>query len=179
MPFERFVFAMGRVVPKKGFDLLLDAFALLAPRQPGIGLVIGGDGPGRSELELRAVGLGIRDRIVFPGHLSRARVAWAMAKADVFVLPSRVEPFGIVILEALRACTPVVVSSHGGAPEVVHDERDGLVADPFDAQGLAAAVERLLDSGELRKRLTDAGRRRAEEFDWGRIVDSYRALYET
>src|SRR5579862_449273 len=172
LPFDRFVFGLGRVVEKKGFDLLLDAFAQLSERHPGLGLVIGGDGPARAELAGRA-----GERVVLPGFLSRGQVGWAMENAKAFVLPSRVEPFGIVVLEALRAGCPVVVSSHGGAVEIVRDGVDGLVADPTDVPALAAAIERVLGDTELAPRLADVGRKRAAELSWSEIARRYRELY--
>jgi glycogen(starch) synthase len=177
VPFDRFVLGLGRVVRKKGFDLLLDAFARLAPQRPGLGLVIGGDGPERDTLVERVHELGLADRVLLPGSLSREQVAWAMANASVFVLPSRVEPFGIVVLEALRARRPVVVSTHGGATEIVRDEREGLVADPFDREALARAIARTLDEGALRERLICAGEARVRSFDWPLVAGRYRSIY--
>jgi glycogen(starch) synthase len=177
VPFDRFVLGLGRVVRKKGFDLLLDAFARLAPQRPGLGLVVGGDGPEREALAERVHELGLDDRVLLPGSLSRAQVAWAMANASVFVLPSRVEPFGIVVLEALRARRPVVVSTHGGATEIVRDEREGLLADPFDPEALARAIARTLDEGALRERLIRAGEARVRAFDWPLVAGRYRSIY--
>jgi glycogen(starch) synthase len=174
LPFDRFLLALGRVVPKKGFDLLLDAFARLPP---GVGLVVGGDGPALAGLAARARELGVAGRVLLPGRLGRGQVAWAMARAEGFVLPSRVEPFGIVALEAMRAGRPVVVTPHGGPPEIVRYGRDGLVADPLDAEALAAALARLLDDEPLRARLAVAGPLRAAEFDWGVIAGRYRDIY--
>jgi glycogen(starch) synthase len=179
VPFDRFVLGLGRVVRKKGFDLLLDAFARVAPERPGLGLVVGGDGPEREALATRVEELGLSGRVLLPGSLSRAQVAWAMANADVFVLPSRVEPFGIVVLEALRAHRPVVVSAHGGATEIVRDEREGLVADPFDPEALARAIARTLDEGALRARLTRAGEARVRAYDWPLVADRYRSIYRS
>lgn len=178
VPFERFVLGLGRVVAKKGFDLLVEAFARLVPGRPGLGLVLAGDGPSRAGLVDQAARLGVADRVHFAGSLGRAEVAWAMAAAEVFVLPSRVEPFGIVVLEALRAARPVVVSSRGGAKEIVRHEREGLLADPFDGAELAGAIARLLDDHELARQLAEAGRRRADDFDWAAIADGYRGIYQ-
>jgi glycogen(starch) synthase len=177
LPFGRFVVALGRVVAKKGFDLLIDAFAEVAGAHPDVGLVIGGDGAARAGLIEQARSLGLSDRIALPGPLSRAQVTWAMQNAAVFVLPSRIEPFGIVVLEALRACRPVVVSMHGGATEIVRDEREGLVADPFNPAALASAIARMLDDGKLRERLTRAGEARIRAFDWPLVAARYRAIY--
>jgi len=179
VPFDRFVLGLGRVVRKKGFDLLLDAFARLAPERPGLGLVVGGDGPERDALAQRVQELGLGGRVLLPGSLSRAQVAWAMANASVFVLPSRVEPFGIVVLEALRARRPVVVSTHGGATEIARDGREGLAVDPFDADALAATIARTLDEDALRERLVHAGEARVRAFDWPLVADRYRTIYRS
>jgi glycogen(starch) synthase len=178
LPFKRFVLTVGRVVAKKGFDLMLDAFESIARDHPAIGLVIGGSGPARDDVERRAAEAGLAGRVSFPGVLSRGEIAWAMGAADVFVLPSRVEPFGIVVLEALRAGCPVVVSSRGGAPEIVRDGIDGLVVDPFRTDALSATVGRILTDTELAQRLSASGRSRAAEFDWISIAARYRAVYQ-
>ena len=127
----------------------------------------------------QAASLGLGDRVYLSGELDRAEVAWAMSGAEVFVLPSRVEPFGIVILEALRAGRPVVASSRGGAGEIVRHEREGLIADPLDGAQLAAAITRLLDDRILAGRLAEAGHQRVNDFDWGTIVGGYREIYQS
>ncbi|MDX6689272.1 MAG: glycogen synthase [Solirubrobacteraceae bacterium] len=177
LPFARFVLSIGRVVEKKGFDLLLHAFERVAANDREVGLVIGGDGAEREALAQRTEALGLGSRVVFPGTLSRLQVAWAMAHASVFVLPSRIEPFGIVVLEALRAGRPVVVSSRGGAPEIVRDQQDGLVVDPFDTRAMATAIARLLDDDGLRRRLSAAAVLRARDFSWDVIAERYRRIY--
>jgi len=177
LPFDRFVLGLGRVVEKKGFDLLVRAFERVAADHPDVGLVIGGDGAARAPLAELVERLGMSPRVVMPGTLTRGQVAWAMEHASAFVLPSRIEPFGIVVLEALRAGVPVLVSSRGGAPEIVRDDRDGLVADPFDTTAMAEAIARLLDDEELRLRLAAAAVVRAREFSWTDIAERYREIY--
>lgn len=179
LPFERFVFGVGRVVAKKGFDLLLEAFADLAAEHPDVGLVIGGDGQARPALVEQAAALGLSDRVVFPGTLSRAEVSWAMQNTAVFVLPSRVEPFGIVVLEALRAGCPAVVSAHGGAGEIVRDDREGFVVDPYDRAAMAAAIGRILKDAALATRLRAAALSRVRDFAWSDIAEEYRRLYRS
>jgi glycosyltransferase involved in cell wall biosynthesis len=176
LPFDRFVLGLGRVVEKKGFDLLIRAFAEL-PGRDGLGLVIGGDGPAAGALRDQVGRLGLQDRIAFPGTLSRGQVAWALAHAAVFVMPSRVEPFGIVALEGLATGHPVIVSSRGGAPEVVRDGEDGLVVDPFDSPALAAALARALDDDALRAHLQVSGPARVAGFGWDGIVERYLQVY--
>jgi glycogen(starch) synthase len=178
LPFERFVLGVGRVVEKKGFDLLLKAFERVASLHEDLGLVIGGNGPARDRLIAAAAAAGLGDRVAFPGTLSRSQVAWALDAAAVFVLPSRVEPFGIVVIEALRAGCPTIVSSRGGATEIVRDGVNGIVADPCDTAALAQAIHRALSDEGLAAQLRHAGPTRAAEFDWRLIAAQYRDVYE-
>jgi glycogen(starch) synthase len=173
----RFVLALGRVVHKKGFDLLLRAFARLPEDLRDVRLVVAGDGPQRVALQELALALGLGERVAFPGAVARPQVAWLMKRTDAFVLPSRVEPFGIVTLEAMRFGRPVVVSSHGGSQEIVRTPDEGLVVDPTDEEALACALTTLLRDGALRTRLGDAGRRRAHDFAWPAIAAEYRTIY--
>ena len=177
LPFDVFALAMGRVVRKKGFDLLLDACALLDDLPSTTGIVIGGDGPELEQLKAQAARLGLAERVVFPGRLQRPQVAWAMQHARCFVMPSRLEPFGIVVLEAWRAGTAVIASSIGGAPEFVKDGVTGLVVDPHDRQELADALGRLLRDRELATSLGLAGRDRVLAFDWAAIAPAYAETY--
>jgi glycogen(starch) synthase len=174
------VLALGRVVEKKGFDLLLGAYAAIEPGQrTAADVVIGGQGEALAGLRHQASELGIADQVHFVGRLSREQVAEAMAGASMFVMPSRLEPFGIVILEAWRAGTPVVATSRGGPPEFVHDGHDGLLVDPFDTAGFAAALESLLTDTERRERIGRAGQARVQEFGWASIAGQYRQVYAT
>ena len=174
-----YVLALGRVVDKKGFDLLLAGYAAMNPTMRTADLVIGGTGPALEGLEAQAEASGIGDRIHFVGRLSREQVASAMADAAVFVMPSRLEPFGIVALEGWRAGTAVVATSRGGAPEFITDERDGLLVDPFDTAAVAGVLERILSDVGLRNSIAAAGRQKVEQFAWPLIAERYRAVHAT
>jgi len=172
-----YVLALGRVVEKKGFDLLLDGYAAMDPSERTADLVIGGSGSALAQLEVRAEEAGLADRVHFVGRLSREQVASAMAGATVFVMPSRLEPFGIVALEGWRAGTAVVATSRGGAPEFVRDGVDGMLVDPFDAEAVAHVLGRLLTDVDLRDRVAAAGHARVAEFAWPVVAERYRELY--
>ena len=172
-----FVLALGRVVDKKGFDLLLAAYAAMDPTRRTADLVIGGTGSALERLEAQAEDSGIRDHVHFVGRLTRDQVAAAMAGAVVFVMPSRLEPFGIVVLEGWRAGTAVVATDHGGPPEFVHDSVDGLLVDPFNTAAFASVLGRVLSDDRLRHDIAAAGRARVEAFAWPRIAEEYRAVY--
>ena len=174
-----YVLALGRVVPKKGFDLLLAGYAAMDPGLRSADLVIGGTGAALEGLQAQAEDSGIADRVHFVGRLSREQVAAAMAGARAFVMPSRLEPFGIVVLEGWRAGTAVVATARGGPPEFVHDGVDGLLVDPFDTAAVAAVLGRVLGDDALRDSIAAAGRARVESFAWPRIAEEYRAIYRS
>ncbi len=172
-----YVLALGRVVDKKGFDLLLAGYSAMDPSRRTADLVIGGTGSALERLEAQAEESGIADRVHFVGRLSREQVAAAMAGARVFVMPSRLEPFGIVVLEGWRAGTAVVATDRGGPPEFVHNGEDALLVDPFDTAAVAEVLGRILSDDDLRRRIAAAGRARVEAFAWPRIAEEYRAVY--
>jgi len=177
-PTERpYLLALGRVVPKKGFDLLVSAYARTQVAAGCTDLVIAGEGPTLSQLREQARTLGVADRVHFPGRLDRESVAEAMADASGFVVPSRLEPFGIVILEAWRAGTPVVATTHGGPAELIRDGVDGRLADPNDPSQLAVALDDLVRDAPGRLALAAAGRNRVQEYSWPAIADRYRKVY--
>jgi glycogen(starch) synthase len=178
VPFPRYVAALGRVVDKKGFDLLIDAFAEVAMMLPDLGLVIAGEGDALPGLRIRAKQAGIEDRVHFPGRLNRAQVAGLLSGAESFVMPSRLEPFGIVALEAWRAGLPIVVTTRGGAREFVEHERSGLVIDPTDPGALAGALLLLAGSADVRRSLAVEGQERLPEFSWDRVRAQYETVYQ-
>jgi len=174
-----FVLALGRVVDKKGFDLLLAGYAAMDPADRTADLVIGGSGPALEHLEAMADEAGIADRVHFVGRLTREQVAEAMAASAVFVMPSRLEPFGIVALEGWRAGTAVVATTRGGAPEFIRDGVDGMLVDPFDTPAVADVLRVLLSDADLRRSLARAGRERVVDFAWPVVAARYRDLYES
>ncbi|MGH9101819.1 MAG: glycosyltransferase family 4 protein, partial [Acidimicrobiales bacterium] len=176
LPFDRYVLALGRAVEKKGFDLLLRAFARLEGHDE-VGLVIGGDGSALARLGSLAREVGLGTRVTLPGRLNRGQVAGLMQRAEVFVMPSRLEPFGIVVLEAWRAGLPVIATSRGGPPEFVENGVDGLLVDPFDERAVTGCLDRLLSDRELGRILGSAGRNKVQRFQWSAIAQQYRDLY--
>jgi glycogen(starch) synthase len=178
-PEQPYIFAVGRVVEKKGFDLLLAAYAGMDGSRRSADLVIGGAGPALDDLRALAATLGVAERVHFVGRLSRQQVARFTASARLFVVPSRLEPFGIVILEGWRAGVAVVATSRGGPPEFVRDGQDGVLVDPFDTSALASTLEGLLSDEDRRNAIAAAGRARVGSFAWPVIAGRYRELYDS
>ncbi|NYE18724.1 glycosyltransferase family 4 protein [Microbacterium immunditiarum] len=172
----RYFIALGRLVRTKGFDLLVRAFAS-ADLPEDVHLVIGGDGPERDALLALAAERGVGDRVHLPGRIGRGSVGPTVAGSLALVAPSRTEAFGIVVLEGWRGGVPVIATSHAGPEEIIRDDVDGWLADPFDERALAAALERAVRDPDASRRIAAAGRARVEEFGWDRVADGYLAVY--
>jgi len=153
-----YILGIGRHVPQKGFDVLLQAFAL--SNQDSHDLLLAGDGPERPALGRLAADLDIEDRVRFVGRADRPMAVSLFAGCSFFVLPSRQEPQGIVNLEAMAAGKAVLASRVGGVPEIVQDDETGLLVPAEDVPALAQAIARLADDASLRQRLGAAGRER-------------------
>ena len=161
-PRDPTILGVGRLVPQKGFDILLRAFADLARDLAGWRLQILGDGPLRQELARLAETLGIRERVVFHGHVGEPFSHYA--RAAMFVLPSRFEGMPNALLEAMAAGLPPIVSDASPGPlEEVTDGENGLVVPAGDVAALAGAMTRLAGDAELRHTMGQASRTRAAE----------------
>lgn len=177
---------VGRLVPRKGLSVLLEALARLERRER-VELQVIGDGPLQPESEALAASLGLGDRVRFAGAMPRAGVLAALADADVLVLPSRTMPDGeaegspTVLKEALAVGTPAVVTDNGGTREVVPpDLRDEIVPEG-NAEALARRLDAVLDARPEWPARAHAGRRWVEqEFDAlrlaRRLAERYAAL---
>jgi glycosyltransferase involved in cell wall biosynthesis len=172
---------VGRLAAAKRPELVVAAFDRL--RCPAW-LVVVGDGPQRPSVERAVARSPRRERILLHGFVDHSRVPAVLAHLDVLVLPSAYEELGSVLVEAMAAGVPVVVTRVGGMPEVVRDGETGLLvdggagADPeVLANGLAAAVDRLLDDPDLRRRMAVAARDRARDYSWPVLAGRVRDLY--
>jgi glycogen synthase len=178
-PVRRLAF-VGRLVRQKGVDVLIAAMKLLDDRFPDLHLAIAGDGDERPALEAQAAQLGLAIRIAFVRTLSHDAVYRFLAEADLVVMPSRIEPFGLVALEAAQMARPIVASAVDGLPEVVDDGQTGLLVPPDDPAALAQAIAVLLDDPRRARALGAAGQRRAGTlFAWDRYVEAHERLFET
>ena len=167
--------AVGRLVHQKGFDLLLRAFAELAPAHPEWTLTIWGEGDERAALEALRTGLGITERVRMPGVTERPG-QWVEG-AELFVLSSRYESFGNVVTEAMVAGLPVVaLDCPFGPGDILRNGEDGLLVPPEDVGALAAALGRMIADPGLRRRLGEAAARNVRRFRREAIVAQWDAL---
>jgi glycosyltransferase involved in cell wall biosynthesis len=168
---------VGRLVPGKGGEILLAAARKVIAEYPEARFVFVGDGPLRSAWRSLAQSLGIEDRVVFTG--TRTDMPEIYASLDLIVLPSFGEAMPMCLLEALASAKPVVATRVGAIPRIVVPGITGLLVEPGDESGLAAAILRLLRDRELAADCSSNGLRRAtERFSCDATARDYIRLYE-
>ncbi len=175
------VLGLGRLVAKKGFGVLLDAWPQVLAHAPRATLCIVGYGDLRGPLEEQARRLGVATQVRFPGQLERRRAAAYMAAADVFALPivrEGVDGLPNVLLEAMGAGMPVVASRVAGVPDVIDDGVHGMIVPERDPAALAAAILRLITDRPFAEQLGRAARARVErELTWEKTCERFERVY--
>jgi glycosyltransferase involved in cell wall biosynthesis len=169
----------GRLAANKRMEFVIQAMPEMLGAHPDLTLVIAGpnDGAGQQWRDLCSE-LGVDDHVRFEGFLSEEDKAASYVDADVFVLPSEWEAFGIVLLEAMACRTPCVCADRGGPPEVVEDGVTGHVVPYADVGAWTDRLLEVLDDEGGRRRMGEAGRRRVRErFTWSAIVDQIEQVY--
>ena len=191
-PQHRMILFAGRIERLKGIDTLFRAIALLKQRRADMDwrnlcvTVIGGDPSERglrdnqemARLHALRDELGLSDLIAFIGARDQDSLQYYYSAAEMLVMPSHYESFGMVALEAMACGTPVVVSDVGGLHELVQHNKTGIRVKVSDSEALARAIERLLDNVALRRRMGHSASCYAEDFSWQRVTDKLLAVYE-
>jgi mannosylfructose-phosphate synthase len=181
------VLALGRLARNKGYDLLIDAFSVVAPRIPDatLHLAVGGTDLGEKEkallgeLKEQTARLGLEARVKFSGFVADADLPNYYRGADVFVLSSRYEPFGMTAIEAMACGTPTVVTTHGGLYRALTFGRHALYADAFDKEDLGISIVKVLRHPRLWTRLARMGAHKARSlFTWTGIAQQLVSLIE-
>jgi phosphatidyl-myo-inositol dimannoside synthase len=165
-PGGRVLLTVGRLTssePGKGVDSVIKVLPKVIEAIPDLFYVIIGAGDLRPRLAEMARESSVRDRILFVGKVQLEQLKGYYSKADVFVMPSRQEGFGIVFLEAMAFGKPVIAGDYGGAPEIVQDGVTGFLVNPDDLEGLTCRLIQLLQDEAFRKKMGEAGRQRVEE----------------
>jgi len=170
----------GRLVPEKGVDVLIKAFAIATSQVPHARLLIAGHGPAEAALRRLAADLGIADQITWLGHLPRATLEQQFAQAWVQVVPSLwAEPFGNVTTEAMARGTAVIANAVGAQPEIIQDQTTGFLVPPGNGDALASKLAQLLSDRVLAEVMGQAGRERAiSHFSEDRRTDQFLDLYQ-
>jgi glycogen(starch) synthase len=177
-PDERLVVLVGRLVYEKGFQLALEALPGLVERLGDVRFLVAGSGTHEQELRRQAADLGLDAHGTFLGWIGDDVLHSLYRIADLCVVPSIYEPFGLVALEAMASGCPCIVADTGGLREIVpEDERVGLRFNGGDAEHLAVMVERLLTDDALRERLVVEASDHVLSFDWADVARQTAALY--
>jgi len=174
----RFVLALGGVDPRKNTARVIEAFALFNKSTGRCQRLIIAGLPNRAVAEYRAcaVRAGIAENVTFLDFISERELAALYHGADVFLYPSLYEGFGLPVLEAMTAGTPVVTSRVGSIPEVARDA--AIMVDPLDTRAIADALTRVIDNAGLRHELIARGRCRALCFSWEKATRELISIYE-
>jgi glycogen(starch) synthase len=176
-PNERLVLLIGRLVYEKGFQLALEAMPRLIDAVPGTRFLVAGSGTHEGELRRQATQLGLDEHGTFLGWIGDDVLHSLYRIADVCVVPSLYEPFGLVALESMASGCPCIVADTGGLREVVPHNEAGLRFRARDAVALGEMVERLLTDAALRDRLVADGFEHLARFDWADVAEQTAALY--
>jgi glycogen synthase len=178
-PHEKLVLLVGRLVYEKGFQLALDALPAVIEHLGNVRFLVAGSGTHEAELKAQARILGLSERGTFLGWIGDDVLHSLYRIADLCVVPSIYEPFGLVALEAMASGCPCIVADTGGLREVVPlGERVGLRFNGGDAEHLGTMIERLLVDDRLRDRLVTEASEHVLRFDWDDVAERTRATYE-
>ena len=176
------VLFVGRIQPLKGVDVAIEALNLLASEDAQL-VIIGGPSGSQGEAEMYrlrelAAGSGLTNRVHFIPPVDRSRLAAFYQAADVVIMPSRSETFGLVAAEAQSCGTPVVAAAVGGLPYIVEEGKSGLLVDGHNPADYAAALDRVLMDSALSTRLSAGALEHSERFSWDATVSRFLELYE-
>jgi glycogen(starch) synthase len=177
MPDERLVLLIGRLVYEKGFQLALEAMPRLIEEAPGTRFLVAGSGTHEAELHRQAEELGLMEHGTFLGWIGDDVLHSLYRIADLTVVPSIYEPFGLVALEAMASGCPCIVADTGGLREVVPHEEAGLRFRAHDPPALAEMAIRVLRDDELGRRLVAEAYEHVRRFDWGDVAERTAAVY--
>ncbi len=177
-PMAPTIFASGRMTVQKGLDLLVEAVPMILAAYPDARFIICGEGPEKDAVVRRACEVGVADAVVFPGHVPRGPYVDLMRACDILAVPSRNEPFGIVVLEGWAAGKPVVATTAGGSREFVWHDVNGFLVDPHPGS-IADGIGSLLADHDHCRALGANGRRTVEEkFNWDNVAAYTEGVYQ-
>ncbi|MBI2459272.1 MAG: glycosyltransferase family 4 protein [Parcubacteria group bacterium] len=169
--------SVGRLVKRKGFDMVIEAMPKVLPEAPNLIYVIIGDGEEIENCKLKIENFGLNGKVIFIQKADdNERNVW-YAASDIFIMPAReingdFEGFGLVYLEANAAGKPVIAGNSGGVGDAVIDGLNGLLVDPLNTAEIASAIIKLAQNPALRQKLGEQGRARAlKEFNWPKQID--------
>jgi len=182
IPRKRIIFSLSRIDSRKGLDLLIRASGPVLEREGDVVLIIGGGSKDMGEdekevlAELKGIAgdMGILEQVIFTGYLPDDIVPAYYSAADMFIVPSRYEPFGLTILESMSVGTPVIATKFGGPAHIITHGTDGFLVDPEDEEEFSGLIRRLLKDGSVHEKISSEGIRTImKKYSWDTVADTY------
>ncbi len=167
---------MGRLVHKKGFDLLIEAFSRISPEFPQLQLLIAGDGEERQSLDELVTRLKMPERIKLLGFADRDQTIALFLGCEFFVLSSRIEPFGIVVLEAMAAHKLVLATASGGVVDLIQPGVNGQLVEA-QVQALADGMREMLLHPEETRRMGEQAAETIQKHTWAAVTDEFLQVF--
>lgn len=182
---EKMIFAVGRLVERKGYHILIEAIAKLVNQGTKVKFLLAGQGPEREKLQAQILASDIGDRAYLLGFIPDEMLRFYLRASDVLVMPSIVdhtgdtEGLGLPTIEAMANKTPVIASRIGGITDIVYDGETGLLVPPDDPDALAAAISRLFHDSLLQKQIISGGHKLFETtFSWETIAQRTLTIFD-
>lgn len=174
----KLIISVGRLVPWKGFEVLITTFARLKKKDPDLTLFIVGSGPDQGVLEVHARSLGVESSVIFAGAVDHDALLRYLKAADVFVLNTSYEGFSHLIPETMAVGTPVITTMVGGNPEIIDDGVNGYLVSPNDGDALGKRIQKVLSDDTLHRRLVSEAHTKVAQFSDERAVREAAALFK-
>ncbi len=178
---EKTLIYSGRIdIDQKGLDLLIEAFARLVSGNPELRLVLMGPdwNDSMSRLKQLSTRLGVGEKVHFTGYLERREYLQNLSSADLFVLPSRFEPFGIVLLEAIASGVPIVASNVGAIPEILEQGKFVLLFEAGDLDSLVEQIQNALSDKESSAKRAEAAKGSLDKYTWENVAKATLSVYK-
>ena len=179
---KRIIFSLSRIDSRKGLDLLIRAAGSVMEQVDDLVLIIGGGSKDMGEdekevlTELKGIArdMGIHDNVLFTGYLPDDIVPAYYSAAEMFIVPSRYEPFGLTILESMSVGTPVIATKFGGPSHIITHGKDGFLVDPVDEKEFARLILLLLNNGSVHEKISAQGIKTImKKYSWDTVADTY------
>lgn len=171
------ILTIAELHPRKGLSYLIEAFKKIQEQKTKTKLVIVGKGPQKAKLEKLIKKLELSDSVILAGH--QDEIPQILKSADLFVLPSVKEAFGLVLLEAMAAQLPIIATEVGGIPEIIQNHKSGELVPPQDYEALADKILAVMSNNALMQKLAYMGHHRVKTFDITEMVRKTENIYDT
>jgi glycosyltransferase involved in cell wall biosynthesis len=172
---EKTVLFLGRITGQKGPEYFINAAEIVLEKTQNVRFIMAGKGDLREKMISRVIELDLANYFEFPGFIEDNEIHELLRSADVFVMPSVSEPFGIVALEAMHASTPAIISKQSGASELLHNV---FKVDYWNVEQIAEVILELLFNPELKNKISKEGKREVEKLQWKNSASDIRKIYK-